>query len=75
MIFQGKEFKVKLDRPIQIVDNLRRMRHNINYYGFNPKNLLIDDNYLNKMVVIEFILNKPKYETATLPFVRGAEAS
>lgn len=41
------------------------------YYGFNPKNLVIDDNYLNKMVVIEFILNKPKSETATLPFVRA----
>lgn len=23
-------------RPIQAVDNLRRLRHNINYYGYHP---------------------------------------
>jgi uncharacterized protein (UPF0332 family) len=29
--------KVNTDRPINLVDNLRRLRHNINYYGYKPK--------------------------------------
>ena len=31
--------KVKADtkRPINLIDNLRRLRHNINYYGYKPK--------------------------------------
>lgn len=28
---------LKLKRPIQIIDNLRRTRHGINYYGYVPK--------------------------------------
>ncbi len=31
------KIKVKTDRPINLVDNLRRLRHNINYYGYKPK--------------------------------------
>lgn len=27
---------VKTTRPVGIVDNLRKLRHNINYYGYNP---------------------------------------
>ncbi len=38
-----EDLKIKTERPIQIVDNLRRMRHNINYYGFNPKKTDSDD--------------------------------
>jgi len=38
-----ENLNVKMERPIQIVDNLRRMRHNINYYGFNPKKVDSDD--------------------------------
>jgi hypothetical protein len=30
------KLKVKTDRPINIIDNLRRLRHNINYYGYKP---------------------------------------
>lgn len=30
-------------RPIRLIDNLRRMRHNINYYGFFPKKNDADD--------------------------------
>ena len=30
-------------RPIKLIDNLRRMRHNINYYGFSPKKVEADD--------------------------------
>lgn len=28
--------KAETKRPIQIIDNLRRLRHNINYYGYHP---------------------------------------
>lgn len=28
--------KVVTTRPIQLIDNLRRLRHNINYYGYKP---------------------------------------
>ena len=50
LVFKGKKsedhieqvkalesLKVKTERPIKLVDNLRRMRHNINYYGYMPK--------------------------------------
>ena len=35
--------KVKTERPIKLVDNLRRMRHNINYYGYSPKKIEAED--------------------------------
>lgn len=35
--------KVKTARPIGLVDSLRRMRHNINYYGYTPKKIEADD--------------------------------
>ena len=28
--------KVKTERPIRLIDSLRRLRHNINYYGYIP---------------------------------------
>lgn len=28
--------KVKTKRPINLIDNMRRLRHNINYYGYKP---------------------------------------
>ena len=28
--------RVKTKRPIYLIDNLRRLRHNINYYGYRP---------------------------------------
>jgi len=30
------EQKIKTSRSINLVDNLRRLRHNINYYGYKP---------------------------------------
>jgi len=29
--------RIETRRPINLVDNLRRLRHNINYYGYKPK--------------------------------------
>ena len=33
----------KTSRPINVVDNLRRLRHNINYYGYKPKLTEVED--------------------------------
>ncbi|MBI4441670.1 hypothetical protein HY639_05870 [Candidatus Woesearchaeota archaeon] len=30
------KLKVTTDRPVNLLDNLRRLRHNINYYGYKP---------------------------------------
>src|SRR3989338_2611175 len=30
------KLNVNTTRPISIIDNLRRLRHNINYYGYHP---------------------------------------
>lgn len=30
------KIKVITSRPINLIDNLRRLRHNINYYGYKP---------------------------------------
>lgn len=30
------KIKAETERPINVVDNLRRLRHNINYYGYRP---------------------------------------
>ncbi len=29
--------RIDSERPISLVENLRRLRHNINYYGYTPK--------------------------------------
>ena len=34
---------VKTSRPLKIVDNLRRLRHNINYYGYSPGLVEVED--------------------------------
>lgn len=34
---------IKTERSILLVDNLRKMRHNINYYGYTPKKIEADD--------------------------------
>ncbi len=37
------QIKVETPRPIKLIDSLRRMRHNINYYGYSPKKAEGDD--------------------------------
>ena len=34
---------VVTSRPINLVDNLRRLRHNINYYGYKPRLPEVED--------------------------------
>ena len=31
------KLNVRTKRPINLIDNLRRLRHNINYYGYKPR--------------------------------------
>ncbi len=38
-----KRIKIEAPRSLMLVDNLRRMRHNINYYGYDPKKPESDD--------------------------------
>lgn len=38
-----EDLRIPTKRPIRLVDNLRRMRHNINYYGYTPKKIEADD--------------------------------
>ena len=37
------KLKVNTSRPIYLIDNLRKLRHNINYYGYSPKLLEVED--------------------------------
>ena len=37
------KIKVITKRPINLIDNLRRLRHNINYYGYKPSLIDIND--------------------------------
>lgn len=37
------KLKVKTSRSIYLIDNLRRLRHNINYYGYSPKLVEVED--------------------------------
>lgn len=35
--------QVKTERPIKLIDSLRKLRHNINYYGYIPTKAEADD--------------------------------
>jgi len=48
------KLKVKTERPIHLVENLRRLRHNINYYGYKPT-----INEVNDVRAISLSLFKP----------------
>ena len=37
------KIRVITKRPINLIDNLRRLRHNINYYGYKPSLIDIND--------------------------------
>lgn len=37
------KLRVETSRPINLIDNLRRLRHNVNYYGYKPKLVEIED--------------------------------
>ncbi|MCF7866955.1 hypothetical protein K9M18_05990 [Candidatus Woesearchaeota archaeon] len=35
--------KIESTRPLNLIDNMRRLRHNINYYGYKPKDAEVLD--------------------------------
>jgi len=37
------KLKVSTPRPIYLIDNLRKLRHNVNYYGYSPKLVEVED--------------------------------
>ncbi|MGK0209318.1 MAG: hypothetical protein ACI83O_000591 [Patescibacteria group bacterium] len=37
------KIQVKTTRPINLIQNLRKLRHNINYYGYKPNMIEVED--------------------------------
>lgn len=37
------KLQVSTSRPISLIENLRKLRHNINYYGYSPKLIEVED--------------------------------
>jgi hypothetical protein len=37
------KLNVRTNRPIQLIDNLRQLRHNLNYYGYRPSLIEVED--------------------------------
>lgn len=38
-----EQIEVKTNRPVKVIDTLRRIRHNINYYGYIPSKTEAED--------------------------------
>ncbi len=52
------KLRVFTDRPISLIDNLRRLRHNINYYGYSPKLIEVEDTISLAKSCFEPLLNE-----------------
>ena len=61
-IHELMKIKVETPRSITLVDHLRRMRHNINYYGYTPKKEEADDAISLAKACFELLLNTIKRE-------------
>jgi len=61
-IHELMKIKVETTRSITLVDHLRRMRHNINYYGYNPKKEEADDAISLAKACFEPLINAVKEE-------------
>lgn len=64
-----ESLKVKTERPIKLVDNLRRMRHNINYYGYSPKKIEAEDAISLAKSCFYQLLSKAKEEIKIIDIV------
>lgn len=42
-IKEVSQLKIEAKRPIALVENLRMLRHNMNYYGYNPTIVEVND--------------------------------
>ena len=61
-IHELMKLKVETPRSITLVNHLRRMRHNINYYGYAPKKEEADDAISLAKACFEPLLNAVKKE-------------
>lgn len=61
-IHELMKIKIETIRPIRLVDRLRRMRHNINYYGYSPKKEEADDAISFAKACFEPLFNAVKKE-------------
>ena len=52
------KLRVFTDRPISLIDNLRRLRHNINYYGYSTKLIEVEDTISLAKSCFEPLLNE-----------------
>ena len=52
--------KVETKRPINLIDNLRRLKHNINYYGYKPKITEVEDVISTAKNIFHPLLNAVK---------------
>lgn len=57
-----ENMNLKTARPIKLIDSLRRMRHNINYYGFSPKKNDADDAVSFAKLCFNQVVNAVKKE-------------
>ena len=55
-----ESMEAKTKRPIQAIDNLRKIRHGINYYGYIPKKEEADDAILLAKEIFKEVLDKAK---------------
>lgn len=62
-----EQLKVSTERPLNLIDNLRRMRHNINYYGYSPKKIEADDVILFAKLCFAPVLKVAKIEIGKSP--------
>ena len=51
------KLKVSTTRPINIIDNLRRLKHNINYYGYKPNLIEVKESISIAEATFEPLLN------------------
>ena len=56
------KIQVETSRSTKLVNNLRRMRHNINYYGYTPKKVEADDAISLAKACFEPLFNAVKKE-------------
>ena len=56
------KLKVATKRPINLIENLRRLRHNINYYGYKPTLIEVKDTISIAEECFKPLLNAVKKE-------------
>lgn len=54
------KINIETSRPLNIIDNLRRLRHNINYYGYKPNIEEVKDAISIAQNIFSPLLNKVK---------------